>query len=65
MQMGRRRGHHRDSEVYFFLLELVFELKKDLSRFSHLNQMFRAGPFLAVQDAYFPIVYEHVHIHTC
>ena len=21
--------------------------------------------FLAVQDAYFPIVYEHVHIHTC
>ena len=23
------------------------------------------GSFLAVQDACFPIVYEHVHIHTC
>ena len=26
---------------------------------------FKRKSFLAVQDACFPIVYEHVHIHTC
>ena len=64
---GREKGPPKISKLDTINKQINKVIVKDniIELFIATFTYFKRKSFLAVQDACFPIVYEHVHIHTC